>query len=894
MAFHEDGCVLTVDGKAFKAPVSALGRLRIQPGLLWASLTFPAPDGSTQTVKGLPNGAAKSLQQSVQQLIAKEAHRQKIAQLIQDFPQSIAPLLEWARTLHSGTQTRLKQRGWVAKEFIRRTESIRPTGFNEWLADPDVQAILQTQPEDVQQALALWKQDLKRWAQGINEQQQKRALQTDKAFLDTVEKSPLTEEQTKAVVCFDSRILLVAAAGSGKTSTMVAKAGYALHKGYFAPESILLLAFNNDAAAELRERLKARLQPLGLPAERVSAKTFHAFGLEVIGQSTGQKPTVAPWVESGRDLDQLLIIVDDLKDQDPLFRIQWDLFRVVLGQDLPAFGKEQEAPDSWNRETGEDGFWTLNNEVVKSRGEQMIANWLFYNGVQYQYEPAYEHPTADAQYRQYRPDFYLPQAKAYLEHWAVDERGEPPAGFVGYKESMVWKRALHAQHGTTLLQTTMADLWSGRVFMQLTQDLEALGVTLDPNPERPVPGRQPIENPRLAQTFRTFLTHVKSNRLTREELQRRLDQGEAGRFRFRHQMFLDLFDRIRQGWESALQSQGFIDFDDMLNLAADCIEQKRWHNPYELVMVDEFQDASQARARMAKALVDKPDACLFAVGDDWQSINRFAGADLGVMTHFQEVFGDAVTLKLETTFRCPPSLCNISSQFVQKNQAQLRKAVRSPRPDVPEPVQITRVDDDKRIAGAVFRLLCEIGEQAAISNVRQKVLLLGRYNKERMYLPSHFQHPLVDVEFLTVHTSKGLECDHVIVPRMTRDTFGFPSRIPDDPVMHLAMPDGDDHEFAEERRLFYVAMSRAKQTVRLITVKHSESAFVIELIKDLGLKFRGAQGEATDDRLCPVCEEGFMVRRKGPFGVFLGCSRYPRCKHKEQIAKHPTGQRLRP
>lgn len=169
---------------------------------------------------------------------------------------------------------------------------------------------------------------------------------------------------------------------------MVAKAGYALHKGYFAPESILLLAFNSAAAAELRERIQTRLSPHGLPHESVTAKTFHAFGLDVIGQATGKRPSIAPWIESGTEMEALMGIVDRLKDADPIFRTTWDLFRVVFGQDLPPFGHEEEEKDSWDRESRREGFWTLNGETVRSRGELLIANWLFYNGVEYEYPEA--------------------------------------------------------------------------------------------------------------------------------------------------------------------------------------------------------------------------------------------------------------------------------------------------------------------------------------------------------------------------------------------------------------------------------------------------------------------------------------------------------------------------
>src|SRR5690606_30358876 len=150
-------------------------------------------------------------------------------------------------------------------------------------------------------------------------------------------------------------------------------------------------------------------------------------------------------------------------------------------------------------------------------------------------------------------------------------------------------------------------------------------------------------------------------------------------------------------WEAKLRADKCIDFEDMLNQASECVEAGRWTSPFDLVMVDEFQDVSHARARLVAALIDHPGKCLFAVGDDWQSINRFAGADLGVMTHFEETFGKAVTLKLETTFRCPQSLCDISSQFVQKNPNQIRKKVLSAKPDITEPVRIMRVDSEEKI-----------------------------------------------------------------------------------------------------------------------------------------------------------------------------------------------------
>lgn len=874
--------VLQVSTKTIRNSLLELERLEVTPGAIWSTLTIQGKPGQRLVLDGIPNLDARQLKSAVESAIADIHQRARVADLLRNFHASIQPVLAWSRQLIQSAKDQLQRKGWLTREFIQSQLQSRPSGLDQLLRTPEVAKHIESQTTDVQEGIKLWKRDLREFADNVNQRHKAKQAMELQTFFQTVEKSPLTQEQVDAVVCFDNRVLLVASAGSGKTSTMVAKAGYALKNRYFQPEQMLLLAFNNDAAKELGQRIKDRLHPLGLPAEKVVAKTFHAFGLDVIGQTTGKRPSLAPWVESGKDLEHLLQIVDDLKDKDFLFRTQWDLFRVVLGQDLPKFGKEEEAPDAWDKNTKAEGFWTLNNEVVKSRGEQLIANWLFYNGVKYEYEAQYRIDTADAQHRQYRPDFYFPEVDTYLEHWAIDENGEPPKEFVGYKEGMDWKRKLHATNHTRLLETTMAELWSGQAFKYLETELTKLGVILDPNPDRPAPGRKPIENPRLARTFRSFMTHAKSNRLSAPELRNRLHSGVAGQFRFRHMMFLNLFDAVSTEWESRLRQESCIDFEDMLNLASGCIEQGKWSSPYELVMVDEFQDASQARARLVAGLVKGPNKHLFAVGDDWQSINRFAGADLAVMTDFEQRFGPTVTMKLETTFRCPQSLCDISSTFVRKNPRQLKKSVRSKQGNIEDPVSIIRVDDELEIRDAIAKRLTEIAGGSP-NGRKQRVLLLGRYQKDRNYLPTHYDQSKLEVEFITIHASKGLESEHVLIPRMTSETLGFPSRVADDPVLQLAMPGGDSFEYAEERRLFYVALTRARTSVTLFTISHKESPFITELVKDHRLEVKDSDGLVSSSELCPTCESGFLVQRKGKYGPFMGCSNYPRCKHTRKL-----------
>lgn len=805
-----------------------------------------------------------------------------------------ADILAWAAAFQTAVKIEVSTRGWLGRDFRNQWEASKPEGpLTAALADPSLPERLGSSPGALQDAVVLWNSELRDYLGQRNEQHLRSEARAARDFFDRIERSPLTAEQVRAVVCLDNRVQVVASAGSGKTSTMVAKAGYVLHRNLIPAEKILLLAFNTDAAKELEQRIRDRLTPLGLAGDRVQAKTFHAFGLEVIGQASGRKPSLASWVTDGADLEKLTQLVDKLRDTDPAFRLQWDFFRLVLSRELPEFGQESKNPSDWDPTAQSAGFRTRQGEVVKSQGERLIADWLFYNGVPYLYERPYEHETVDATHGQYHPDFYYPSIDAYHEHFALNRHGQPPPEFTGYLDGVIWKRAVHAKFGTTLLETTMSELWDGKAFERLSGQLTALGITLDPNPDRVGSGPAPIKNAQLIRTFRTFLIHAKSNRLDAGPLRERLRAWSGTPSHFRHGVFLNLFDSIRAAWDQELARHGVIDFEDMLTLAADHLEAGHWDPEYELVMVDEMQDASHARARLARALVDVPGRMLFAVGDDWQSINGFAGADLSVMTDFARWFGDAETIRLERTFRSPQSLCSVSSAFVLKNPGQLRKSVISAAADYSPAIVAVALESDAHYQHTVQRHLEQLaarlvsGEIRAGANHKVTVLVLCRYRKVLQEV-SRAARPgsstvtgwdRLEVSFHTIHGAKGLEADYVIMVGLTQGAYGFPSTIADDPVLQLAMPAGDAFPFAEERRLFYVALTRAKRSVLLLTVTGKESPFLLELVQEHNIAVLDASGRKTAAVRCPACGEGQLVQRKGKFGSFLGCSRFPGCRH---------------
>ncbi len=892
-----DHIEVSIAGQRHREYVEDAHRVQVIPGLLWSRVEIDGEAGNWLSADGLPNARGAELASALDVLLDDRRRRERKAL----FDTVLAQMLAWlgaARTLIDAGD---RGRRWITHEEQTALLDDRPalpvaaSDLEPLFLDAEIHHDLQSPAHQrALSALHDWALDWPEVFAQANEGMTRRELVLAKAFLDKVESQPLTEEQARAVICFDNRVQVVASAGSGKTSTMVAKAAYAIDRGFVAPERIVMLAFNKDAANELQERAQRSFERLGMDDTVVEARTFHALGLAIIAKATGRKPDIPDWaVDATQGFHKLSELVDDLKDRSIHFRTQWDMFRLVFGRDLPPLGEDMLA-DGYDRE-GRPYIRTLQGERVKSMEECVIADWLFYNGVTYQYERQYEFDTASDTHRQYRPDFYYPDATLYHEHFALDANGQPPRHFAGYMEGLVWKREEHARRGTALAETTSFGLRSGHALDYLADRLGASSVTLDPNPDRDLPddGAKPMPDSDLIGLMRTFIAHAKSNCLSLDDMAERLRQMPEDHFKERHRRFLEIATPVMQAWDNALADERSIDFEDMLNMAAGLLEQDRYASPYDLVMADEFQDASRARARLCRALVKPPGKFLFAVGDDWQSINRFAGADVSVMTGFRAWMGQGQVLKLEQTFRCPQALCDISSRFIGKNPAQIAKVVRSVTPAQGPALLAFQLGKRDEVPDGVRQYLAALHQQLLSGEIprgrngRVSVFVLGRYRADRSVVPADWKTAFgstMDVEFLTAHRSKGREADYVILPGMVNR--GFPSLRSDDPVLSLAMPTGDTYPLSEERRLFYVALTRARRTVALFTLLGKNSPFLDELVKEGAVKVTGVSGVPVTEERCPVCKVGVFVDRTGPHGPFRSCSSYPACHNKPK----PTGQ----
>lgn len=275
-------------------------------------------------------------------------------------------------------------------------------------------------------------------------------------------------------------------------------------------------------------------------------------------------------------------------------------------------------------------------------------------------------------------------------------------------------------------------------------------------------------------------------------------------------------------------------------------------------------------------------------GDDWQSIYRFAGSDIAIFTNFQNTFGFSATNFLTQTFRSNQGIADVAANFVQRNPSQLKKSVKAMDKTVDNVVvlrQYERIQDmEKLIEGS----LAELDAEANTANKQVKVFILGRYRNQIPEQLPHWskQFSGLAIEFKTIHSSKGLQADYVILVGLHSGKNSFPSEIADDPLLQMVMPTPETFAHSEERRLFYVALTRAKHRVYLLGGKYSPSCFLDDLhvVNSAIQSNNNATTKGPDMSIqvgtrCPKCKDGYLRKRKGKNGDFLGCSKYPVCNY---------------
>ncbi len=669
-------------------------------------------------------------------------------------------------------------------------------------------------------------------------------LDTNNDFFDHCLKYPLDRQQRRSIVSEEDNCLVVSSAGSGKTSSIVGKVKYLIEIKGIDPARILLISYTNKAAAELTDRMETK----GL-----RGYTFHKLALDIIGRHTGQKPSICD------NTDALFVKIYRELLTDRKFRKHAIQYFV----DYQSNETEQEKrKDERRQQLSEQKDVRLKALLpdmdgkpiyVRSEQEQKICFLLSSFGLKFRYEEPYEHPVADAMHSQYRPDFSIhfqlngkPQ-RLYLEHFGTDEHGLVPVWFAKdrnitydeanrmYNDGITWKKAAHEKFGTKLITTSSADFYHSDISATLKQLLLDAGVPLHEYSDAELYDMILTEGSKQEKAFirliATFVTLLKSSCRSFRDVARQADNADDEHSKF---IITNIFRPVYEKYTAALRTSGQIDFTDAILQATDLC---RTAHPvsYDYIIVDEFQDISVDRYNFLKALREgNPPAKLYCVGDDWQSIYRFSGSDMALFNNFADFFGPTEINKIETTYRFGEPLVGLSAQFIQRNTAQISKNIRPFNTQIKTELSFQAYDRNS------YNNI--IGQLVASIPPDKSVFLLGRYSFDDYYLSfiyksikegSRFYYIINDrkIEFLTVHKSKGLEADYVILLQCNKDTYGFPSRVSDDPSLQYVLTSNDRFPYGEERRLFYVAITRAKVKTWVLYDSRRPSVFVDEFLR---------------------------------------------------------------
>lgn len=724
-------------------------------------------------------------------------------------------------------------------------------------------------------------------------------------ILDDINGRSLDNEQREAVLKEEKSSLVIAGAGSGKTLTICGKVKYLMERKGIKPENILLLSYSHKSAEDL-ERKVSSISP------DLKVGTFHKIGLEILTKRNGKPYLVEDQFNSivesyfreelpkNPQMERLvlnyyaLFLSDETKNKK--YVNEGEMYADLKTNDLMTL-KAQMTALSNDRE----GKETIKKERVKSFEEMAIANWYFLHGVDYLYEAPYQVNLSTPEHRQYKPDFYLRKYGIYHEHYGIDKDGKASQysheESDEYIQSMRWKRQIHAKYKTRCIETFSYEFEDGTIFEKLEDTCRRLKIKLTPLPIDKV--KDALNSVYEGKHFASFINLIKSflnlyKAKYKDEtyFETLLDKVSGSIYgRIRAKLFLQIAKSVYLYYRNWMRKDQKIDFDDMILQATDVVSEMPDYR-YSWIIVDEFQDISYSRMRFLKKLIEHGNSHLFAVGDDWQSIYRFSGSDLDIFIHFDDYFGKSDKSFIRTTHRNSQELQDIVGPFIKRNPEQINKTIHSDI-HLDHPVKVMLYHDEK--CYAFLDCLKDISQKDSNANV----LVLGRNNKDfdsialddRIHMNHSVNHagdrriivtsyPKMNLHYSTVHGSKGLEEDYVILINADDGRLGFPNKMEDDDLLNLVLSSQSHYEYAEERRLWYVALTRTRKYVYIIADDERPSAFLKEILPQCEMLNGNMKSQSSNVIHCPRCKSGRLVLRKDSKGHrFYGCSNYPYCNY---------------
>lgn len=756
-----------------------------------------------------------------------------------------------------------------------------------------------------------------------NEKYIQEQLASEKVYLDNIlkdidSKIVLDNDQRKVVLTDEDYSLVIAGAGAGKTTTVAAKVKYLVEKKGVDPKKILIISFTNKAVDELKERINQALH-IDCPIA-----TFHSTGVAIIKKQNEDKLRI---VDSAKlyfvlqDYLKTKVLTDEKMVNNLILFFASYFDTPYEGDDVNEFFNKVAKANYSTLKSELDEYKqdiidrrskksiTIQSEVLRSMQEVEIANYLYLNGIDYVYEDIYPYYMPQSR-KPYTPDFMIKQDDkvAYIEHFGITEDGKnnqySADELASYKKAINDKITLHKKHDTKLFYTFSKYNDGRSISMHLEEQLLKDGFELRPREKSEVIKKLVTteENRyirKLVDLLCRFIGNFKTNGYSIDDF----DRMRASTTNVRSRLFLDICRGCYLEYQRYLKDNHMIDFQDMINESARLlreVKEMKQKLDFQYVIVDEYQDISRQRFDLVKMLSEITDAKIVAVGDDWQSIYAFSGSDVSLFTKFEEKMGYARLLKIVNTYRNAQEVIDIAGNFIQRNPSQIQKSLKSPK-TIKDPVIIYTYDSKRKLPNSdrssgvnyatayatekAIEQILEYNKQEGKKNT--SILLLGRYGFDGDHLQNtglfeydsknqalrSVKYPKLNITFMTAHSSKGLGYDDVIVINAKNETFGFPSKIEDDPVLSFVVKQDASIEYAEERRLFYVAMTRTKNRVYFVAPEQNPSEFLLEIKRDYkNVILRGEWNEEEQKKkykTCPICGYPMQFRYKNAYGLRL-------------------------
>jgi superfamily I DNA/RNA helicase len=666
----------------------------------------------------------------------------------------------------------------------------------------------------------------------------------------------LNEKQKEAVVSESKRLLVLAGAGSGKTKTLIQKLLFLLSEKNAKPSEILAITFTKNATNEMVDRLiiagggnddyedfinnkfytkeqkeeERRRRVESKPwITNLTVKTFHSLCYSMLKSGGGNfdnqfrllldeqaeeikeeggHRAIAP--EIPRNIRHKLL-VELCHNAEYLIKLK----RYILDFYVDKIHQEKKIKSRSYK--NEITYTTLKGEKVKSKSERDIADWLFRHHIKYKYEPVVNFKDFD-----FKPDFYIPQADLFLEHLS------------GKSYRTKNKEEQFIKAGRTCVYTyegmcqdsTLFNLALDRIVMGKINDKVSLFSSL-----------------KYEEEFKTYEDHVKEflqmvgrvhSMMKAEDLKpNNLLDKAASHQHERVRVFYELALPLIEKYNNYCIDKSYLDFDDLIIRAIELLDQNPevksvFNNRFKYILVDEFQDVNSLQVRLLDLLLTEGTQ-LFCVGDDWQSIYGFRGSEVDYIVNFEKHFENSEVIKLDVNYRSTQTIVGASTEVIRKNKFQIDKEIKALK-QTPSKIQMYRA---KAIEEDGIDYLVEKVKELQNNGLNPEDILI-LYRRSKMF------HPYKDalsaaglkVTAKTIHASKGLEAKVVFIIGLTEGSGGFPDIWLDDMVFRVVKDVKIDMLKEEERRLFYVALTRAKDELYLITQLGNESSFIDEIPKE--------------------------------------------------------------